>query len=135
MADYRLDTIQGCMQRLTDIDAEIESFRVHAYRDAGALAGVREQWKDRYEVAMAAVQGSNADERKAICRRAVKETAPGLVEKIVELTEAVAAHDRHFDHLDTQRSIVQSCLKTHRELLSPAEQPDSRFGRPLGAVA
>jgi hypothetical protein len=91
MAEYRLDTVQGCMRRLTDIDAEIETFRVQAYQDAGALAGAREEWKDRYEVAMAAVSGSNADERKAICRRAVKETAPDLVDRIVSLTEAVAA--------------------------------------------
>ena len=125
-----LDTPQGCLERLSEIDAEIEVFRVDAYKAAGQLARAEKEWNDRWLVAMRAIVGANAEVRKSLCFEAVNASYPGLAELIQELVGSMAEFNKRFDQLDTQRSIAQSCLKTHN--LANSDQPGSRFAQPHG---
>lgn len=111
-----LDTPQGCVHTLTEVNREMAEF-THEWATAAGELKQKEKRQERLH--MAALRGLIGEdmkvaEKNATAHAAVEKQEPGLAERIEELTRIVEESKVRFTALEKRGSFAQSTLQMHR---------------------
>jgi hypothetical protein len=125
MTDPRFDTIEGCVNELTECNRAIAGIAHEWAHDAGELKRLEKSYGRLYKEALRVTQGANADERAALAHATAEEVyrsahelsedEPGLSEQIENLVGRVEANKTLFATIERRSSNVQSIIRMRRE--------------------